>query len=180
MDFNTSPTYVRIEPKSKSIEPSKSDTLPCLNRNTPAKKKKKKTRINSSKRTWKNASASWQTTSLLSRILLALGDRGFLFRHHEGDLCSVLSGHLTKQGCLGANLKNDTACENWVEHKLHPRLDPEYVFGEADWMLTVWRAVYTEANILTLIVGKSNGCYQLTKSIGVTRRLRREKTTKYH
>ena len=88
-----------IETKMESIGPSKSDTLPCLNRNTvtPAKRTNNKFQKAYAE---KSAQAIRESNFLLSRNLLAPGDWEFSYHHHEGDLCLVPSVHLTKQGFL--------------------------------------------------------------------------------
>ena len=51
--------------------------------------------------------------------------------------------------CLGANMKKYVACENRMDHSLHPTLC-EYLFKVANSLLTVTRAVGTLAGNPTL------------------------------
>ena len=80
--------------------------------------------------------------------------------------------------CLGADMKNYTACEQWMDHSIHPRLC-EYLFELKNTLLTVPRAVGPLAGIsilLQLETKESRGCLQLTRRILTTMRLIHERT----
>ena len=94
---------IRLSPRASQLGLR---LLPWLNRNTQVNKFLKA-------HVEKNTQASLETISLLSRNLLALGNWGFRSHHHEGDLCSVLSVHLTnEQGLL------HSGCECEEQHGL--------------------------------------------------------------